>query len=254
MSEDRQERFAAYVEAKTSSMQCHARASTTCAISTLASASGQSGSTRWPASRQSGVRWLQQVLSLPSSISGPNAGGRGSSSPHCAAAVTHRPTNRRFTPTASAASIRVLPALTIATAMRRNSACVRKIRSQSSGRRQAPAVCRDVLDKVAVGRRQRCHRPDLQGTRFQAWIWVGRVGLADRIQRIDCNVTQGDGVGVFALSVGFEVHSNAGRMSMPKLVAHMRLIAGALALVFMVSDRRRFLPSSRARSIRPPMQ
>jgi hypothetical protein len=39
-------------------------------------------------------------------------------------AGSQRPANRRFTPTAAAASIRVLPALTMATAIPRNSACV----------------------------------------------------------------------------------------------------------------------------------
>jgi hypothetical protein len=38
--------------------------------------------------------------------------------------LTHLPTNRRLTRTVAAASIRTLPAFTIATAIRRNSACV----------------------------------------------------------------------------------------------------------------------------------
>src|SRR4051812_40713895 len=62
-------------------------------------------------------------------------------SPHCAAALTHRQTNRRFTPTVSAASIRVLPALTLVTATRRNSASYRHLLPNGSARdRPLPQV------------------------------------------------------------------------------------------------------------------
>ena len=42
---------------------------------------------------------------------------------------------------------------------------IREIRRQPSGRRQAAAVRRDVLDQVAARRRRRDHRPNLQGAR-----------------------------------------------------------------------------------------
>ena len=60
---------------------------------------------------------------------------------------------------------------------------VREIRRQPAGRRQAAAVRRDVLDQVAARRRRRHHRPDLQGPRGQARLWLRRLGMADRLSR-----------------------------------------------------------------------
>ena len=60
-----------------------------------------------------------------------------------------------------------------------------KYGAEPAGRRQAAAVRRDVLDQVAARRRRRRHRPDLQGARGQARLRFRRLGLADRIPRID---------------------------------------------------------------------
>ena len=57
-----------------------------------------------------------------------------------------------------------------------------KYGSQPSGRRQAAALRRDVLDQGAARRRRRDHRPDLQGARGQARLRLGRLGLEDGLR------------------------------------------------------------------------
>ena len=60
---------------------------------------------------------------------------------------------------------------------------IREIRRQPHAARQAAAVRGDVLDQVAARGRRRDHRPDLQGTRDQARLWLRRLGLDDRLSR-----------------------------------------------------------------------
>ena len=60
---------------------------------------------------------------------------------------------------------------------------IREVRRQPSGRGQAAALRRDVLDQVVAGRRRRDHRADLQGARGQARLRFRRLGLDDRLSR-----------------------------------------------------------------------
>ena len=60
---------------------------------------------------------------------------------------------------------------------------VHQVRLEPSGRGQAAALCRDVLDQVAAGWRRRYHRGDLQGTRRDPWLRLGRLGLAHSLRR-----------------------------------------------------------------------
>src|SRR6187401_752391 len=118
---------------------------------------------------------------------------------------------------------------------RRQQGRVREIRRQSAGRRQAAVVRRDVLDQVAARRRWRRHCPDLQGTGVEARLRLRCLGMADRLSRVDRDVMQPGGAASAAPPVRLEKHLNAGGKRMAKLVAHMRLIAGALALAFIVA-------------------
>ena len=117
---------------------------------------------------------------------------------------------------------------------RRQQGGVREIRRQPPGRRQAAAVRRDVLDQVAAGRRRRDHRADLQGAGVQARLRLRRLGLADRLPR-DHRDLIAPRRGGQAPRRRFERHSKAGRDGMTKFVAHLRVLAGALALVFVVA-------------------
>jgi len=99
----------------------------------------------------------------------------------------------------------------------------------------AAVVRRDVLDQVAARRRWRRHCPDLQGARVEARLRLRRLGMADRLSRVDRNVMQPGGAVFAAPPVCLEKHLKMGGKRMAKLVAHMRLIAGALALAFIVA-------------------
>src|SRR6266516_4036881 len=67
---------------------------------------------------------------------------------------------------------------------------IRQVRRQSPRRRQAADVRGDVLDQIALGRRRRDHRPDLQGTGDEARLRLRRMGLEDRVPRRNRGVTR----------------------------------------------------------------
>jgi formate dehydrogenase subunit gamma len=61
------------------------------------------------------------------------------------------------------------------------------------------------------------------------------MGLADRVQRVDCDVMRARLCGVRCAAGSFQKNTRRGGKRMAKLVAHMRVIAGAVALAFMVA-------------------
>ena len=67
---------------------------------------------------------------------------------------------------------------------------IRQIRRQPSGRGQAAALRRDVLDQVAAGRRRRHHCRDLQGAGDEARLRLRHVGLEDRLQQFTDRLMQ----------------------------------------------------------------
>ena len=114
---------------------------------------------------------------------------------------------------------------------------VREVRLQPPGRGQAAAVRRDVLDQVAARRRRRDHRADLQGARGQARLRLRRLGLEDRLSRNDRDLM----VAWRAVTRGTLLHAptlsgaRKRRTGMASLLAHARIIIGALAIVFVVA-------------------
>src|SRR6185312_8059491 len=121
------------------------------------------------------------------------------------------------------------------TGSRQQQGRVREIRRQPAGRRQAAAVRRNVLDQVTARRRRRRDRADLQGARFEARVRFGSLGVADRLPRVDCDVMLAGGARISHRRFVSKNTRKQGEDRMAKFFTHMRLIAGALALFFVVA-------------------
>src|ERR1700704_3562293 len=102
---------------------------------------------------------------------------------------------------------------------------VREVRRQPSGGRQVAALRGDVLDQVAVGRRRRDYRADLQGARGQARLWLRRLGLEDGLSRDDRVVSESRHADVDQL----------GGTCMATHLTRIRFFLGALALAFIIA-------------------